>query len=99
MAQALQANVKGQTRGHGMPQAEDLEVWLEADGQGLLRGGALCSTGPGAALRVNVLAALLQAQGRVEDLLELDLVYSPPFGPIEDPLLKAASRLRTLLRR
>ncbi len=99
MAQALQANVKGQTRGHGMPQADDLEVWLEADGQGLLRGGALCSTGPGAALRVNVLAALLQAQGRVEDLLELDLVYSPPFGPIEDPLLKAASRLRTLLKK
>jgi hypothetical protein len=48
---------------------------------------------------MNVLAALLRKRATVEDLLELDLVYSPPFGPIEDPLLKAAAKLQRLLRR
>jgi len=58
-----------------------LEVVLEAErGTGRLLGGA-------------VLAALLQRSARVHELAELDLAYSPPFGPARDPLLVAADRL------
>lgn len=84
---------RGATLGHAMPGAGRLDVWLEARADGRLRGGALLSAGPGAALRANVLAALLHTGGTAADLAALDLVYSPPFGPLVDPLIRAAERL------
>lgn len=83
----------GHTRAAGLPDSGRLEVWLEADAAGRLRGGALLSEGSGAALRVNVLATLLSRGGTAADLAALDLAYSPPFGPLADPLLRAAERL------
>ena len=47
----------------------------------------------GAAGRINVIAAALQARLRVEDFEQLDLAYSPPFSPVWDPLLIAAQQL------
>ncbi len=47
----------------------------------------------GAAGRINVIAAALQAQMRVEDFEALDLAYAPPFGTVWDPLLVAAQQL------
>ena len=96
-AGVLRARSDSRTQGHSMPGSGRLQVWLEADGAGRLRGGALLSEGPGAALRVNVLAALLQQEGSAADLADLDLAYSPPFGPLVDPLIQAAERLRSLV--
>lgn len=48
----------------------------------------------GAAGRINVIAAALQARMRVEDFEQLDLAYSPPFAATWDPLLIAAQQLR-----
>ena len=48
----------------------------------------------GAAGRINVIAAALQARMRVEDFDQLDLAYSPPFAATWDPLLIAAQQLR-----
>ena len=48
----------------------------------------------GAAGRINVIAAALQARMRVDDFEQLDLAYSPPFTPVWDPLLIAAQQLR-----
>lgn len=47
----------------------------------------------GAAGRINVIAAALQARMRVEDFDQLDLAYSPPFAATWDPLLIAAQQL------
>ena len=47
----------------------------------------------GAAGRINVIAAGLQARWRVDDFEQLDLAYSPPFSPVWDPLLIAAQKL------
>jgi CoA-dependent NAD(P)H sulfur oxidoreductase len=47
----------------------------------------------GAAGRINVIAAALQARMRVEDFEQLDLAYSPPFAATWDPLLIAAQQL------
>jgi NADPH-dependent 2,4-dienoyl-CoA reductase/sulfur reductase-like enzyme len=87
------AHAAARTLGHAMPGSGCLEVWLEAAADGLLRGGAILSEGGGGAQRINVLAALLQSGGTAEDLAGLDLAYSPPFGPLADPLIQAARRL------
>jgi NADPH-dependent 2,4-dienoyl-CoA reductase/sulfur reductase-like enzyme len=47
----------------------------------------------GAAGRINVIAAALQARMRVDDFEQLDLAYSPPFSTVWDPLLIAAQQL------
>lgn len=47
----------------------------------------------GAAGRIDVIAAALQARMKVDDFEHLDLAYSPPFSPVWDPLLIAAQQL------
>jgi len=92
-AAVRRSRAAGQTLGHALPGAGRLEVWLEAEPDGRLRGGAILSEGCGGALRINPLAALLQRAGTAAELAALDLAYSPPFGPLADPLLRAAEHL------
>ena len=47
----------------------------------------------GAAGRINVIAAALQARMKVDEFEQLDLAYSPPFAPVWDPVLIAAQQL------
>ena len=91
-----QVHTKGPDRAHGMPDSQDLHVWMESTGSGILRGAALFSP-PGGALRIDVIASLLAMKATVDDLANLDLAYSPPFGPAWDPLLTAASALKKAL--
>ena len=51
----------------------------------------------GAAGRINVIAAALQARMKVDDFEQMDLAYSPPFSPVWDPLLIAAQQLMKAL--
>jgi len=68
-------------------------VELIADrGTGRLVGGSVIGE-EGAAGRINVIAAALQARLRVEEFEQLDLAYSPPFATVWDPLLIAAQQL------
>ncbi|HEX2235509.1 MAG TPA: flavoprotein oxidoreductase, partial [Actinomycetota bacterium] len=46
----------------------------------------------GAAKRVDVLAAALWNEMTVDEVLNLDLGYAPPFSPVWDPVLLAARR-------
>jgi NADPH-dependent 2,4-dienoyl-CoA reductase/sulfur reductase-like enzyme len=57
-----------------------------------LLGGAVIGE-DGAAGRINVIAAALQARMRVDDFEQLDLAYTPPFATVWDPLLIAAQQL------
>lgn len=43
------------------------------------------------AKRIDVVAAVLTAGMRLEDVAQLDLAYAPPFAPLWDPLLVAAN--------
>ncbi|MBI4418878.1 MAG: FAD-dependent oxidoreductase [Ignavibacteriales bacterium] len=52
----------------------------------------------GAVLRANTLALAIQQRLSARDLAETDLIYSPPFSPLWDPLLIAASRLNKPMR-
>jgi NADPH-dependent 2,4-dienoyl-CoA reductase/sulfur reductase-like enzyme len=47
----------------------------------------------GVAGRIDVIAAALANQMRVDEFEQLDLAYSPPFAPVWDPLLIAAQQL------
>jgi len=68
-------------------------VELIADrASGRLIGGSVIGE-DGAAGRINVIAAALQARMKVDEFEQLDLAYSPPFAPVWDPLLIAAQQL------
>ncbi|HEY9401536.1 MAG TPA: flavoprotein oxidoreductase, partial [Pyrinomonadaceae bacterium] len=43
----------------------------------------------GVAQRIDVYAAALHANLKIEDLNQLDLAYAPPFAPTIDPILRA----------
>jgi CoA-dependent NAD(P)H sulfur oxidoreductase len=60
---------------------------------GRLLGGSVIGE-DGAAGRINVIAAALQARMTVEDFERIDLAYAPPFATAWDPLLIAAQQLR-----
>lgn len=55
--------------------------------------GAQMVGGEDVAKRIDVVATALFARLKVEDLLQLDLSYAPPFAPVWDPILHAARKV------
>ncbi|WP_405829498.1 FAD-dependent oxidoreductase [Streptomyces sp. NBC_01176] len=53
----------------------------------------------GAAKRVDIAAVALTARMTVEQMTALDLGYAPPFSPVWDPILVAARKAVTAVRR
>ncbi len=47
--------------------------------------------------RVDVLAALLKKQGQLEDLLDIEFAYAPPYAPAVDPLYSLGCIARNAL--
>jgi NADPH-dependent 2,4-dienoyl-CoA reductase/sulfur reductase-like enzyme len=83
-------SIESGTRAHYYPDAADMTVLLvtEQDTGRLL--GAQIVGGPGAGKRIDVLAAALWNGMHVEDIVQMDLAYAPPFSPVWDPVLTAA---------
>ena len=54
---------------------------------------ARSSVGSGSAKRIDTLAVALHARLRVDELIDLDLAYAPPFSTTWDPIHLAARRL------
>jgi NADPH-dependent 2,4-dienoyl-CoA reductase/sulfur reductase-like enzyme len=80
------------TRAHYYPESTDMTVLLVVEeGTGRLLGGQIVG-GPGAGKRIDTLAAALWNDMLVEDLVQMDLAYAPPFSPVWDPVLTAARR-------
>jgi NADPH-dependent 2,4-dienoyl-CoA reductase/sulfur reductase-like enzyme len=87
------AQIETTTAASYLPEGHPITVRLLAErGSGLLL-GAQTAGGPGSGKRVDVIAAALAGRLTVEDLLELDLGYAPPFSPVWDPLQTAARSL------
>ena len=86
------AHITAGTRAHYYPDSSEMTVLLVVeDGTGRLLGGQIVG-GPGAGKRIDVLAAALWNGMLVEDLVQMDLAYAPPFSPVWDPVLTAARR-------
>lgn len=86
---ALSATVQAASQAHYYPGGGPLHVRLVFQQDGRLLGAQM--VGKGAAKRIDVVAAALQAGWGVEDLRRLDLSYAPPFAPVWDPILVAAN--------
>lgn len=84
------ARVDSTTRAGYFPGAAPITVKLVAERRtGRLLGGQIVGQ-EGAAKRIDVVATALTAGMTVHDLVDLDLSYAPPFGPVWDPVQVAA---------
>ena len=93
----VSARIESRTRAGYYPGAGAITVKVLAEkGAGRLLGGQIVGA-PGSAKRIDPLAVALQAGLAVEDVVNLDLGYAPPFSGVWDPVLIAARQVLRLL--
>jgi NADPH-dependent 2,4-dienoyl-CoA reductase/sulfur reductase-like enzyme len=91
------ARIDAHTRARYYPGTGPMTVKILAEkGTGRLLGGQIVGR-EGAGKRIDTLAAALHAGFTVEDLINLDLGYSPPFSGVWDPVQIAARRAARLV--
>jgi len=87
---AVAATISSTTRAAYFPDRSPLMVKLIAErGTGLLLGTQIVGR-EGSAKRVDVCATALWNAMTVDEMINLDLGYAPPFSPVWDPVLVAA---------
>lgn len=80
---------------HYYPSAKKMSVLLIFDSKShLLLGAEITAPSPLGAKKIDVLATVLAAKMRIDDIQKLDLSYAPPFAPVWDPILIAANIAR-----
>lgn len=86
----VSAVIKSRTKAGYYPGAGEITVKLLAEkGSGRLLGGQIVGM-EGSAKRIDTLATALHAGFTVEEMINLDLGYAPPFSPVWDPVVTAA---------
>ncbi len=88
----ITATITAKDRAHYYPGATDTIVKLVAERSGRLVGGQVVGR-DGVAGRTNVIATAIHARMDVGGVADMDLGYAPPFSPVWDPVLLAASQL------
>jgi NADPH-dependent 2,4-dienoyl-CoA reductase/sulfur reductase-like enzyme len=87
---AVSTTVEATTRAGYFPGAKPIAVKLLAErGTGRVLGGQVVGE-EGAAKRIDVLATVVTAGMDVEQVVDLDLAYAPPFASVWDPVAIAA---------
>lgn len=86
-----------QSRGHAYPGGGVITTVLLVERASRRLLGAQMVGPDNVAGRVNVYATALSAGWTVDELEELDLAYAPPFSPVYDPILIAASTAKKKL--
>jgi NADPH-dependent 2,4-dienoyl-CoA reductase/sulfur reductase-like enzyme len=90
---AVEAAVDGETRAGYLPERKKIRIKALAEqGTGRMLGAQIVGQ-EGTAKRIDVLATAIQAGLTAEEVVELDLGYAPPFGPVWDPVHIVARRL------
>jgi len=88
--QWVSAVIKSRTKAGYYPGAGEITVKVLAErGSGRLLGGQIVGM-EGSAKRIDTLATALHAGFTVEEMINLDLGYAPPFSPVWDPVVIAA---------
>lgn len=90
---AVDMTIKSNSRAHAHPGSSAIFVYMLADRKSGRLLGAQMVGREGAAHRINAAAVALYNHMTVEDFVQTDLAYAPPFGPVWDPLLTAANQL------
>ena len=89
--------IRSTTRAGYYPGSGPIHVKLLAEkGTGRLLGGQIVGS-EGSAKRIDIIAVSLHAGFTVEQLIDLDLAYAPPFSSVWDPVQIAARELVKLL--
>jgi NADPH-dependent 2,4-dienoyl-CoA reductase/sulfur reductase-like enzyme len=89
--------IKSKTRAHYYPESKDIWVKLIAEkSTGKLLGGQIIGE-EGAAKRIDVLATALSNKRTLQNIIDLDLSYAPPFSPVWDPVQTAARKLISMI--
>lgn len=87
------AVIESKTRASYYPGAKKITVKLLAEkNSGRLLGGQIIGE-EGAAKRIDVLATALTHNLTLQNIIDLDLSYAPPFSPVWDPVQTAARKL------
>ncbi|MBN1932777.1 MAG: FAD-dependent oxidoreductase [Desulfobacterales bacterium] len=90
----VSGKINSRTRAGYYPDAGRITVKLLAEkGNGRLLGGQIVGK-EGAAKRIDVIATALHAGFNLEEMLNLDLSYAPPYSPVWDPVLIAVRKTR-----
>lgn len=85
--------IDSKTRAHYYPGSKDITVKLLAEkNSGRLLGGQIIGE-EDAAKRIDVLATALTHNLTLQNIIDLDLCYAPPFSPVWDPVQTAARHL------
>lgn len=88
----LDVVVDSTTRAGYYPGAQPIKTKLVVEKRSGRLLGAQIIGREGAAKRIAVLAAVLWNELAVDEILNLDLGYAPPFSPVWDPVLIAARK-------
>jgi len=87
------ATIEDHTRSRILPGAGRIAVKLLAErGSGRLLGGQIVGA-QGSAKRIDIIAVALHAGMNVDQVIDLDLGYAPPYSPVWDPVATAARQL------
>lgn len=89
--------IESKSRAGYYPGAKKITVKLLAEkGSGRLLGGQIIGE-EGAAKRIDVLATALTHNLTLQNIIDLDLSYAPPFSPVWDPVQTAARKLINMI--
>ena len=89
---AFKTVISAQTRAHGYPhQGKITVIFITQKKTGRLLGAQMIGDET-VALRIDVMATALYSNMTIKDIQGLDLVYSPPFAPVWDPILVCANQ-------
>ena len=94
---AVEASIDGESRAGYLPERKRITIKALAEvGTGRMLGAQIVGE-EGTAKRIDVLATAIQSGLTAEEVVELDLGYAPPFGPVWDPVhLVARDLVRSL---
>jgi NADPH-dependent 2,4-dienoyl-CoA reductase/sulfur reductase-like enzyme len=94
---SVAVTIESTTRAGYFPEAKPLKVKLIAERRsGRVLGGQIVGE-EGAAKRIDVLAVAVTAEMTVDEVIDLDISYAPPFSPVWDPVIVAARKAATAL--
>ncbi|MCL4325920.1 MAG: FAD-dependent oxidoreductase [Candidatus Thermoplasmatota archaeon] len=91
--QPVTKSIKAGTKANYYPGKKDIMVKFIADKKSHRLLGASLLGGEGVAKRIDIISEALMKKSTLEDMLNIDYSYSPPFAPVWEPLYIAAEVL------
>ncbi|MDD2373064.1 MAG: CoA-disulfide reductase [Syntrophomonadaceae bacterium] len=88
----ISRRIKSRTAAHYCPVSGEIHLKLIVNQSNNRLIGAQIVGFAGAAMRIDMLATAITVGTTVEDLIDMDLAYSPPFSPVWDPVLIALNQ-------